>query len=192
MDVYSSLRDAIYDSASYLFPSIPVIQAYTNGPLPSTTYLLFDILSLNAVGMPYTATQVRAEDDTQQTIQQYEVVVRYEWVGKQGADNDAANKAHDLDRSVLFPLVQEEFLKHNLSFMRKTPIRRIPKKHETDWYMCHQIDMTFAYQVVDIPVTPTIENVHIDGRLCGMVGEDNEGNVTEVCRETAINIDTVP
>lgn len=161
MNIYTDLRDKVYDSLADVFPTTEIVQAYTNGPEVPTEYVLFDVIQVDQIGREYISTLVNAGQ--QQIVSQYEARVLFEFVGKQNEDFVAADMANEFYFQIDSTPVQETFLKNALSYMRKGSVRRVPKKRETDWYMCFQIDVFFAYQVEARQSVDIIETVELTG-----------------------------
>ena len=161
MSIYTDLRDKLYDSLAVIFPTTQIVQAYTNGPEVPTEYVVFDVVQVDQIGREYISTLVNAGE--QQIVSQYETRVLFEFVGKQNEDFVAADMANEFYFQIDSTPIQEEFLKNSLSYMRKGSVRRVPKKRETDWYMCFQIDVFFAYQVEARQSVDTIETVELTG-----------------------------
>lgn len=159
MSIYVDLRDKLYDSLAPIFPDNQVIQAYSNGPEVVTPYITYDIISIDQIGREYMSTLVPLTG--QQVVSNYEVKVRVEFIGRN--DSESNFQAAELATTFYFILdqtpIQENFLKNGLSYMRKDSIKRVPKKRETDWFMCHQVDLIFGYQVESRQNVDTIESV---------------------------------
>jgi hypothetical protein len=145
MNPYEHLRDSLYDSMATLFPDTAIVQAYTNGPEEKTPYITYDITRISKEGQA--SVSGVGTDNTQQIINQYVAQVRFEFIGKQNDDFEAAAMAAQFEFSLDYPDVQDMFLKNALSIQRQSDITRLPKKRDTDWYMCHAIDLFFGYQV---------------------------------------------
>ena len=161
MSIYVDLRDKLYDSLLVALPTSTIIQAYNNGPEPQTPYVVYDVVSVNEIGREYISTLVST--NTQQIISQYEVRVRVEFIGEQSGESNFA--AAELSNNFYFDVnktnIQETFLKNNLSYIRKDTIKRVPKKRETDWYMCYQVDLIFGYQVESRQNVDSINSVEV-------------------------------
>lgn len=164
MTIYSDLRDKIYDSLALVMPSTEIIQAFNNGPEPTTPYVVYDVGMNNQVGREYISSFADV-DGKQQIISQFEPRIRIEFIGKQDGEADfaAAQLAEDFYFKLEYTSVQEAFLKNSLSYMRKSSLRRVPKKRETDWYMCYQMDVFFGYQVEARQDVDIIETVELTG-----------------------------
>lgn len=159
--IYLDLRDKIYDSLALIFPTTQIIQAYGNGPEPETTYVEFDIAMNEQEGREYISTFANANGE-QQIISHFVPRVRFDFIGKQDDETEyeAAQLAEDFYFKLNYTTVQENFLKNALSYMRKSSLRRVPKKRETDWYISYQFDVFFGYQVEarqDIDIIETVE-----------------------------------
>jgi hypothetical protein len=160
MSIYSDLRDKLYDSLEAILPTTQIVQAYTNGPEPVSEYVVFDVTQVDQIGREYISTLTDFSGD-QQIVSQYETKVLIEFVGKQNDGFIAADMINEFYFKIDTTPVQEEFLKNNLSYMKKGSIRRVPKKRETDWYMCFQVDVFFAYQVEARQSVDTIDTVEL-------------------------------
>jgi len=161
MNIYSDLREKLYDSLAVIFPSTQIIQAYTNGPEPKTPYITFDIGNVKQEGQEYLSTFATSMGE-QQIFSTYTCRVRLEFASR-ADDFRAADLANDFYYKVDYTSTQETFLKNALSFMRKSSVRKVPKKRETDWYMFYQIDLYFGYQVESNQDVDIIESVEILG-----------------------------
>lgn len=163
MNPYVSLRDDLYLVLATLFPNTEIVQAYTNGMEAQTPYLTYDIMRMDTVGD--VSVSGVGLDNIQQIVQHYEAQVRLEFIGKQDDNFEAAALAADFEFSLGFPVTQDLLQKNALSYMRRSATRRLPKKRENDWYMCHSIDIFFGYQVVARHnVNETIETVIISDK----------------------------
>jgi hypothetical protein len=161
MSIYSDLREKLYDSLALVFPSNQIIQAYSNGPEPVTPYVIFDIGSVKQEGQEYVSSFTDMTGN-QQVASHYTCRVRIEFAGKSD-DFRAADLANDFFYKIDTTPVQEVFLKNALSYMRKSSVRKVPKKRETDWYMFYQIDLYFGYQVESYQNVDVIDSVEILG-----------------------------
>lgn len=161
MNIYQSLRENIYDSLAAIFPSVQIVQAYANGPEPVPPYIVFDIYSVKQQGREYTSTFAN-EEGKQQIYSTYSCLVRVEFAAPTH-DFRAADLANELYFKVDYTSTQEMFSKNALSYLRKSSIRKIPKKRDTDWWMCHQIDLYFGYQIEARQDINIIETVQITG-----------------------------
>lgn len=167
MNIYTSLQNNVYDSLATLFPDTTIVQAYTNGPEPRSPYIVFDLYSVKQQGQEYIETFTSIEG-RQQIYSHYSCLIRLEFAAPT-QDFRAAELANELYFIVDYTTSQEVFLKNNLSYLRKSSIRKIPKKRDTDWWMFYQIDLHFGYQVEARQDTGVIESVEIQG---GYVRED--------------------
>jgi len=164
MSVYVSLRDNIYDALNYIFPTTEIVQMHTNGPEPVSPYIAYDIKSVDQKGREYISTFANSVS-TQQIVVQYEPKITFEFIGKQDGESAfaAAELADGFNLKLNYTGVREAFLKSGLSYLRKGSLRMVPKKRETDWYMCYQIDVFFGYQVEARQDVDIIESVEIEG-----------------------------
>lgn len=161
MNIYTSLQNSVYDSLATLFPNTTIVQAYTNGPEPKSPYIVFDLYSVKQQGQEYVETYV-TPDGLQQIYSHYSCLIRLEFAAPT-QDFRAAELANEMYFKVDYTTSQEVFLRNNLSYLRKSSIRKIPKKRDTDWWMFYQIDLHFGYQVEARQNTGVIESVEIKG-----------------------------
>lgn len=162
MSVYRNLRDAVYDSLQAIFPEVRVVQAYMNGSEVGTPYITFDIAEVKQQGREQASGDADA-DGFIQVITHHVAKIKLDFHGKHDGQFAAAELANEFYFSVDSPMVQEEFLRNELSYLRKSSLKEIPRKRETDWYMSYQLDTYFSYQVVIKQFVSTIERVSLDG-----------------------------
>ncbi len=164
MSVYVDLRNSVYNSLHAILPTTQIVQAYGNGPEPVSTYVTFDIQNIDQIGREYISTFADV-NGTQQIVSQFMPKIKIEVIGKQDAESNfaAATLAEELYFKLNYTSVQELFQKNNLAYQRKSSLRVVPKKRETDWYMCYQMDVIFGYQVVTRQDIDIIESVTIEG-----------------------------
>lgn len=163
MSIFTSFRESLYDSFEELFPTYQVIYSYGNNPEHKTPYILYSIDNTKNFGEEYTPTLV-GSDGMQQIVSQYTSKVTLEFIGKSD-DFTAADLANDFYFTVDYFDTQSVFYKNALSYMRKSSVRKVPKRRETVWYMSYQIDLYFGYQVEARQNTGVIESVVIEETL---------------------------
>lgn len=166
MNIYTNLEDGLYKYVTTLFPDWRVIFAYGNGPEVQTPYLVIDVKKIDAVGQAYNSSALELEKDELSyttTIQNYEAMVRFEFVGKYDVNTELAEMAHQLEFSLRTQRGYEEQRRNALSLMKYNPIRRIPVRRETDTYMYYQLDACFGYVVSRTDVQDYINVLRVDG-----------------------------
>lgn len=182
MSVFISLRDAIYDSFSSVLPGVQFVQAYSNHPELVTPYATFNIMPISQAGRESSegggglAYEVGTTNTyAQETLAHFVVKVQVEFIGKADAEDAAATLADDFFFLTNTPQSQEFFMKNNLSYLRKSSMRRVPRKRETDWYIAYQFDVFFGYQVVRQQAVDIIERVELEGNYIA-----DSGTVTTI------------
>ena len=161
MSVYEDLRDKVYDSLFALFPTTPLVNAYSNGPEEASPYIVFDLSNIKQEGQEYVSTHSDVFG-TQQIVQTFTFRLRLEFVGE-GDDFTAASLAEEFYRIIDYTPTNELFQRNGMSYFRKSSIRKVPKKRETDWWMFYQVDLYFGYQVEARQDVGAIESVEIEG-----------------------------
>lgn len=145
---YKSLEDAIYDFVEELFPTWRMKFALTNAPELKTPFLVIDVRKMDPVGREYTSSSQTIDDNNKSyttTIQNYEALVRFEFVGKYDVNLELAEMAQGLQFQLRTQRGYEAQRKRALSMIQFRPMRRIPVVRETDTYMYYQLDVTFGF-----------------------------------------------
>lgn len=169
MSVYINLRESVYDSLAEIMPEVQFVMAYSNGPEQVTPYATYDITPLDQLGR-------ESDDGMGNLIAHFLARVRVEFVGKVDEEEIAAMLADKLYYLINSTNSQQCLLKYNLAYMRKSSMRRVPRKRETDWYMAYQFDVFVGYQVISQQaVVDTIEVVNFGGRIRSDVGLVTDG-----------------
>lgn len=166
MNIYKDLEDSLYNWVESLFPDTRIQFAYTNGPELQTPYLVIDVRKLDPIGRSYNSSDTFVdENDKSYTVsrQDYEALVRFEYVGKYDNDTTVAEMASQLEFSLRTQRGYESQRRNNLSLMKYNPVRRLPVKRETDTYMYYQLDVTFGYAVSQREEQDWMEIITIDG-----------------------------
>jgi hypothetical protein len=158
-DAYTDLKTSLYNSYSQVVKDIPIIFAYQNGTQPKTTFMSLDIISWEAKGKTYASTHVI--DERQTLSQVYEVRVRVE-IHNPSEEDEAPNKAHQLDADYEGWLFNETVKVNNLSYMRRGSMKRVPKIRDTKWYMSFQQDVYFAFQFNNNIHTPAVNYILLE------------------------------
>lgn len=157
--LFTALEDGIRAGAIIAlgnYSTAPIIFSHGNGDEPAESYVVINILNIQQQG--HHATSTLTETDRKLPINvAYEALVQYDFVGSL-----SGNMVHEFNQHLgNNPLVIEEFRKHKIGYMRKSQIRRIPQKRETQWVEYFNIDVTFNYIVNTLQPVDTIETVVI-------------------------------
>jgi len=152
MNLYNSVRQAIYNSSKNLLPNNELIYSHQGGQEPKGSYCSINIIRTNKIGMEYESTYASATDITSVSV--YEVTTRFMFVG-----DDAGNLAYEFETVADNPASRFYFGTENLAIMRKGEIRRVPEKRDTAWIDNFVLDVIFSYAVETTQPIETIEHV---------------------------------
>lgn len=146
------------------FSTSPIIFSHGDGDEPSESYVVINILNIDQQG--HHSTSVLTDQDRKLTFSTaYEVLVQYSFVGSQ-----SGNMIHEFNQNLgNNPLVTEEFSRYKVGYMRKSPIRRIPQRRDTQWVEYFNIDVTFNYIVNTEQLVDTVETVVVEDVLSGEI-----------------------
>lgn len=183
MNIYQDLEDSLYNVVSGLFPTWTIIFALQNGPEPTTPYLVIDVKRMDAQGREYQSSlvDVDIESNISQivTLQDYQVKVRFEFVGKYDNNTTLAEMSHQLDMSLRTQIGYDLQKINKLSLFSKSEIERFKLKRETDTFMYYQLDVVFAYTM---KVTQEFDYIDVVG-LTGVyrdAGREPDHTITNV------------
>lgn len=185
MTIYSDLRNAIRLGTEAAFSAsgitgVPVIFSHQNGPEPTTSYCAINVLTWIQRGQsdqaPYTSdakyTVVADGSEfydgpppsydggvyrTQDFKVVYEVVCQFNFTGNSGADY-----CQMFAQSVCNnPVIREAFQRNNVAPIRKSMVRRVPQKRDSDWVEYFTVDVTFTCSVITKQPIEWISNVSV-------------------------------
>lgn len=151
MDIYKDLEDSLYNIVYELHPDWNILFAFTNAAEPVNPYLVIDVRKLNPIGREYNSTPTYGEDGfklTQTTIQDHQVDVRFEFIGKYSDQSSVSEMAQLLQIELRSATGYELQALNRLSLYNLSTLRRLPLPRETDMYMIYQLDCVFAYSAV--------------------------------------------
>jgi hypothetical protein len=155
MNLYDSIRTALYNSVTKIITDNAVIHSHQSGQEPNGTYCAINVLKTDKIGMEYESSY--ASDATTNTITSvsvYELTVRYMFVGE-----DAGNLAFEFETVADNPASRFHFGTENLAIMRKSEVRRVPEKRSTTWVENYTLDVVFSYAVETSQTIDIIEDV---------------------------------
>jgi hypothetical protein len=164
---YDTIEDAIASAANSLGLGVKFIWEYGNGVEPTTTYVMCNIISDNAISK----TESLYVDGTtlkQQINTVYETVVRFEFVGKKPtstSSTSAASLAKQFEALFKFSPTRYTFFDKGLSILKVGGLRQVPVMRDTSVFAVTGIDITFAYEHIDEMVIPIITSVDGEGTL---------------------------
>jgi hypothetical protein len=159
MAIFTDLKQAIRTSAIAAlseFTNPMVIFSHENGPEPSVSYVVINVLNVEQQGHHSTSTLVNT-DETLTFQVAYEIMCQFSFIGSlsgemsQSFNNNVNNN----------PLTRLELNRNRLGFMRKSQIRRAPQKRDTKWVEYHNMDVTFSYIVVTNQLIDSVDGVVI-------------------------------
>jgi hypothetical protein len=152
MNLYDSVRQAIYNSSKNLLPNNELIYSHQGGQEPKGSHCSINIIRTNKIGMEYDSTYASATDITSVSV--YEVTTRFMFVG-----DYAGNLAYEFETVADNPASRFYFGTENLAIMRKGEIRRVPEKRDTAWIDNFVLDVIFSYAVETTQPIDIIEEV---------------------------------
>ena len=164
---YDTIEDAIASAANSLGLGVKFIWEYGNGVEPTTTYVMCNIISDNAISK----TESLYVDGTtlkQQINTVYETLVRFEFVGKKPTSTSSASTASlakQFEALFRFSPTRYIFSDKGLSILKVGGLRQVPVMRDTSVFAVTGIDITFAYEHIDEMVIPIITSVDGEGTL---------------------------
>lgn len=182
---YKALEDSLYDYVIALFPEWRIKFAYDNAPELQTPYLVIDVKQLKPIGEGYTSSSQFIDASNKSyttTIQDYEALVRFEFVGQYDVNLELAEMAQLMEFNLRTQRGYEAQSLYDLSYMRNNAVRRIPLPRETDTYMYYQLDVTFGYAITHTEEQDYIVELGIHGVY------HNAGREPDHIIETSIEI----
>ena len=164
---YDTIENAIASATNSLGMGVKFIWEYGNGVEPTTTYVMCNIISDNAISK----TESLYVDGTtlkQQINTVYETLVRFEFVGKKPTSTSsasAASLAKQFEALFKFSPTRYIFSDKGLSILKVGGLRQVPVMRDTSVFAVTGIDITFAYEHIDEMVIPIITSVDGEGTL---------------------------
>lgn len=164
---YDTIENAIASATNSLGMGVKFIWEYGNGVEPTTTYVMCNIISDNAISK----TESLYVDGTtlkQQINTVYETLVRFEFVGKKPtatSSASAASLAKQFEALFRFSPTRYIFSDKGLSILKVGGLRQVPVMRDTSVFAVTGIDITFAYEHIDEMVIPIITSVDGEGTL---------------------------
>jgi len=153
MNIYDSVKQAVYTSCNNLLPDNKLIHSHQGGQEPKGSYCALNILKADKIGMECESTYASA-DQTIKSSSVYEVTVRFMFVGK-----DSGNLAYNFETVADNPASRFYFGTESLTIMRKGEVRRVPEKRDTTWVDNFTLDVVFSYAIQTIQPIETIDIV---------------------------------
>lgn len=163
MAIFTDLQEAIRLSVIAALPDYPttlVKFSHDNGPEPSSSYVVINVLNIEQQGHHSTSTRLSETTETQTVQASYEVMVQFSFIGSLSGDMSQSFTQRINNNYLVF----EELGRNKLGVMRKSPIRRAPQKRDTKWVEYHNMDVTFSYTICTTQVVDIIEAVIIENQ----------------------------
>lgn len=153
MNLFDSLKTALYTSSKSYFPNNELIHSHQGGQEPRGTYCAINILSTDRVGSEDESTYASATPVIR-SVNHYEVTVRYMFVGKEAGD-----LAYEFESSIDNSAARFAFGTESLAIMRRGQVNRVPEKRDTTWVDNFTLDVVFSYAVYNTQSIDIIEYV---------------------------------
>lgn len=148
MDIYKALEDGVREVALVAnrnSPGVEVIFSHSNGPEPSRSYIVINVLSVEQEGRSSTSSLLNRGNKLDMRVM-YTTLVQFSFYG-----SESGKLAHNFIHMINSPLVSEVMSSKNLSMLSKTRLRRNPQKRETQWVDAFSFDARFNY-IVNTPL----------------------------------------
>lgn len=164
-----AVETAMVHVVKTVFPSMTVAKGYSGAAEPVTPYAWVDVLTFDPNGTAQVSTLL---DDTGniQTIEHYVTRCRFTFVGTDKGENHGGDLATAFSTALSNPSMLDVFETEKVSFLKKDPIRRVPKLRETAWYNTYVIEVVFAFQLINTEENDGITTVQMTGNY--IAGED--------------------
>lgn len=159
-DVRIGARKAVIAALLPDYPTVEVIFSHSNGAEPPASYVVVNILSTDQIGKHITSSLTNTVEELSISAF-YEILVRYSFCGSLSGEL-AQTFNHMIGNN---PLVTDELNRNNLGYMRKSQIRRVPQKRDTEWVEYQNIDVTFNYTVNTQQLIDVVEGVVLEDNL---------------------------
>lgn len=167
MSIYSEVRSALRKGTitvlSEYFPTTElqdkgIIFSHGTGLEPTIPYVVIQILSTDQVGRTSYST-LTDEDENLTIITQYEITAQFSFCGTKAGD-----MAYDFNSAINNNVVMwEAFQKNNLAPLRKSTLRRLPLRRDTQWIEYENLDVTFSYAVKTTQKVDVVERISVLG-----------------------------
>lgn len=148
MDIYEALENGVRDVALVVnkdHPDTPIIFSHGNGPEPSQSYILINILSVEQEGGSSISPLLNRGNKLDMRVM-YTSLVQFSFYG-----SESGKLAHNFIHMINSPFASEVMSSKNLSILSKTRLRRNPQKRETQWVDAFSFDARFNY-IVNSPL----------------------------------------
>ena len=161
--MWSSFEDSFFLVMQAIFPDLPIIFAYQNGPENVTPYCYIDTLFAEPIGREETGYDLgNILGGASETKEVYSIKLRVNFVGKDAVDNHGGNLCHTLSTALVTPEILALLEVNNMSLFQKGQIKKIPKLRETTWYNSYVIDLVLAYQITTVATASPVDAITVE------------------------------
>lgn len=139
----STIEDSMFDAVKAItgFDDSHIIWANRNVPEPNGTHVAMRHVHLNPVSGVNLQTTVDS-DGNQRTFQDHEWYVQFTFVG-----DNAVDEVMEFASRLNSPSMLEHFTKNNISYLRKSHARSVPKMRETEYVQCWNMECFFLINI---------------------------------------------
>lgn len=160
-----ALRTLCIASLPEFFPTIEdqdnyIFFSHDNGPEPDKPYVVINVLGINQQGKGSHSTKLNQATETLSSQAVYEVNVQFTFYGSSAGDMaQTFTQAINNNQTII-----DRYSQQKLGVMRKSNIRRLPQKRETQWVEYLNQDVVFSYAVVSRQSVDIIESVIVEDK----------------------------
>lgn len=145
-DIRKAIRRAAIQSVIEYFPTADdqnkfVFFSHVGGTEPSSPYMVINILGIQQIGKHSTSTLADPTQNIVNVRASYEITVQFSFCGSTAGDMAQSFTQRINNNPFSFSALNQE----KLSVMRKSNIRRIPQKRDTQWVEYFNQDVVFTY-----------------------------------------------
>lgn len=148
-DVRKAVRRAVIQSLIEYFPDTAsqnagIIFSHVNGSEPANPYVVINVLGIEQIGRHSTSTLTDPSEGNILNVRvSYEITVQFSFCGSTAGDMAQSFTQRINNNPFSFSALNQE----KLSVMRKSSIRRIPQKRDTQWVEYFNQDVVFTYTI---------------------------------------------
>lgn len=143
MGTYTALTDKLWDVAvasNIQYPTMPIIFSHQKEGEVGESYMTLGVLDIRQQGGNSTSTILNTLGNLDVRVV-YEVRVQFSFYGSLSGD-----AVHSFNERVNNnPVTLQQISGSKLAVVRKTAIRRLPQKRDTQWIDSFSFDVTFNY-----------------------------------------------
>lgn len=167
-DIRKAIRRAAIQSVIEYFPTADdqnkfVFFSHVGGTEPSSPYMVINILGIQQIGKHSTSTLADPTQNIVNVRASYEITVQFSFCGSTAGDMAQSFTQRINNNPFSFSALNQE----KLSVMRKSNIRRIPQKRDTQWVEYFNQDVVFTYTLNTEQPIDWVEAVIVDNEYTG-------------------------